>query len=206
MPKQSPEIEAMIKRLANEMVEKIANQTKDDVAELLYKDGGTLGALFAINNVGDLKTFCKRAVLSKREFATYISGCNYGIFPWRHEILSRDYVPEHLNPTKEEMSSVAGAKAGDPLPKGLRKIMSILDQRRLLVGHIFYNHDLNNWHLLYFDQRDTTAYDNHWMNGSHIHLISWLMRPNQNADMAWKDFQQHNPKLSGKLYIRCKFS
>ena len=103
------------------------------------KGGGPLGELFGIERLSELKKFCARAEITKENFSHTILGCQSGWLPWRHQISHRDFVPEHLQPSEEELKETGPLEVGQPIPKHLRKIMRIFDERRLLVGHIFYN-------------------------------------------------------------------
>lgn len=196
-----------IKRLAEETASQVMGQLAADAMALCQQGGGPLANLFLLERKAELKTFCKKVEITKKEFSQTVLACEMGLLPWRHHISHRNFVPQHLEPTEEEWESVGPALAsGDrAVPKALRKIMNQFDERRLLVGHIFYNHDLSRWHLLYFDQRDTSAHGNHWKVGAHVHLINWVLRTGQNANEAWQEFHDGNPKLRGALHIKCAF-
>ena len=83
----------------------------------------------------------------------------------------------------------------------MRKISSIFDERRLLSGHLLFNADSSNWHLLYFDQRDMARQNNHWEAGSHIHLINHLW-PKWTAQTIWDEFRTGNPMMKGALHLK----
>jgi len=197
------DVDDWIERHARETAERVMGSLKAEAAALHQRGGGALASLFAIQRAADLKKFCRREAIAKKEFAATIFACEMGLLPWRHLISHRNFVPDHLQPTDEELSSVGAVTVGDRVPKAFRKIMSQFDERRMLVGHIFFNEDLSKWHLVYFDQRDASDRQNHWAEGSHLHLINWLLRPGQDADKAWREFHNGNPKLRGALHIRC---
>lgn len=193
-----------IARVARNMATRIMGELEAEVVAAHQSGGGALGSIFSIQRTGDLKKLCKHAQIAKKELAYIIIACERGWLPWRHRISHRNFIPEHLHPTDDEMNSIGEALIErTSIPKALRKIMSQFNERRMLVGHIFYNDDLSRWHLLYFDQRDSSSYNNHWKAGSHIHLINWLLRPGQNANDAWTGFHEGNPNLRGSLHIRC---
>jgi hypothetical protein len=199
--------EDWIKRFAHETTEKVMSDLQAEAVALCQRGGGPFAYLFSLERKADLKKFCKQAKITKEEFSHTIFACEMGLLPWRHKISHRNFVPDHLQPTEDEWNSVGPALTSDDrsVPKALRKIMIQFDERRLLVGHVFYNDDLSRWHLLYFDQRDTSPHRNHWTAGSHLHLINWLLWPGKDANEAWHEFHGGNPSLGGALHIRCAF-
>lgn len=128
--------------------------------------------------------------------------------PFRHRIYTRDYVPEHLEPSEKERGALAdsgvGPLKGDALTM-VKKIGQLFQGRRFLVGHLFDIPDSSQWHFLYCDQRDLQDNQNHWKEGAHVHLINWLLRPQADAAEAlWLEFTTGNepPRLRGALHIR----
>jgi hypothetical protein len=86
--------------------------------------------------------------------------------------------------------------------KVVNKIGSLFEQRRWLVGHMFYTASLYEWHFIYFDQRDTEARrPNHWKRGAHIHLVNWMW-PNLDPKTVWKEFVENRKPPGGALHIR----
>jgi hypothetical protein len=197
-------MEDWISRMARDTAERVMKELQAETLAAHEQGGGTLYALFSIEKTAKLKKLCKQAEVGKKEFSQTIFACEMGLLPWRHELSRRDFVPPHLEPTPEEMAEIGKVAVGQPIPKALRKIVTQFDERRMLVGHLFYNDDLSRWHLLYFDQRDTDPHHNHWVAGSHIHVINWVIRPGQSADVAWQQFHLGNPNLSGSLHVRMK--
>jgi len=135
-----------------------------------------------------LSSLCKKATISQEDFANFIIASESGLLPWLHKISYRDFIPEHLRLTEADRTALVGGKVGEPVPraaqKSLTKTMQIFEQRRYLVGHLFYTPTLANWHLFYFDQRDTEQRRaNHWKGGSHLHLTNWLW-PHQDCQSA----------------------
>ena len=160
--------------------------------------------IFQINKKKDLIKHCKSIVIHGDDFANLIMVCdafNVGLI---HKIYTRDFVPEHLHPTKEDAKALDTSEEGKFQGKGLkfvRKINQIFRDRRFVVGHLFYTPDLQYWHFFYFDQRDIAEYDNHWQFGSHIHFINYLWR-NYDAKSIWQTFQSDDPFIKGSLHIR----
>jgi hypothetical protein len=143
-----------------------------------------------------LSTLCKKTTISQEEFANFIVASEGGLLPWLHKISYRDFIPEHLRLTEADRTALVGAKGGEPAPraaqKSLTKTAQIFEQRRYLVGHLFYTPTLTNWHLFYFDQRDTEQRrPNHWQGGSHLHLVNCLW-PKHDCQTTWSYFNSGN--------------
>lgn len=161
--------------------------------------------LVFIDKKGDLQKHCRTCVIRSQDFAEFILASEMGLLPWRHRIYHREFRPPHLEPTNEEREALGRSKVGEPVhplgQKFMRKVSAIFDERRLLVGHMFWTLDHSNWHFFYFDQRDTSPRRNHWEGGSHIHFINYLW-PNRTAQSVWSEFLTGNPKMKGALHVR----
>lgn len=168
-------------------------------------DIDSLKQIFYFEKKSDLARYCKVASIFKSDFAALILACESRVTPWHHRIHHRDFIPEHLQPTKEEQAALTAAHGVGPLngkaATMMRKVRQISKERRYLVGHIFFVPTLKNWHFFYFDQRDLSARENHWDHGAHIHLINHLW-PNQDAQTLWNTFRSGNVKLSGSIHIK----
>jgi hypothetical protein len=191
-----------IKRFARETAERVFGEIQAEAARAVSGPPGTIRTIFGLTKANDLKKFCKRASIQKRELSHIIVASEMGLLPWNHRISSRDFVPKHLLPSDDERLSDKELSVGQPIPKYLQKMMRIFDERRLLVGHVFFTDDLSRWHLIYFDQRDTSERGNHWKEGAHIHVLNWLLRPGQRADAVWDEFHHGNPNMRGSLHVR----
>jgi hypothetical protein len=160
--------------------------------------------IFYIKEKKELVRHCKSITITMSIFTDFILASEYGLLPWIHKIHYRDYIPEHLVPTEEEHLALRDNGVG-PLQgqakKMFRKIHQTFEERRYLVGHIFYRPDLTDWHFFYFDQRDWAETKNHWKHGSHIHLVNHLW-PNYDAEGLWERFTKGNVKLGDSLHIR----
>jgi hypothetical protein len=127
-----------------------------------------------------------------------------GVFPWQHQRHHRDFMPEHLALSPDDLGAFAANGVGLLKPRAKKtanKFAAIFEERRLLSGHIFYTPDHSEWHLFYFDQRDFAERHNHWEGGSHIHLINHLW-PGRTAEGVWEEFRTGNPQMGGALHIR----
>ena len=126
--------------------------------------------------------------------------------PFRHRIHYGDYMPDHLVPSESEVKALGengvGPLKGDAL-KMIRKVFQGFKDRRYLVGHIFYTSNLMEWHFFQFDQRDIDEGEsNHWKEGSHVHLVNWVLRPKYDAQSLWSEFTSGKVKLGGSIHMR----
>ena len=162
--------------------------------------------IFTIKKKSKLKQHCRSITILQNEFANFILACMAGKIPWLHRRHHRDFVPEHLNLTDDDLGALAASAVGVMKPRAQKtanKISALFEERRLLSGHIFFTPDQTKWHLFYFDQRDFAERDNHWEGGSHIHLINYLW-PNLTASKVWNQFCEGNPQIRGALHIKFK--
>jgi hypothetical protein len=124
------------------------------------KDIAALTRIFYFERKTDLARYCKGARIFKSDFAAFVIACESGALPWHHRIHYQDYAPQHLQPTKEEQAALTTSGVG-PLKgkaaKMVSKIHQLFEERRYLVGHIFFTPTLKQWHFFYFDQRDLST-------------------------------------------------
>lgn len=144
-------------------------------------------------------------VITEHAFAEFIRACDVGALPWIHHMSYRDFVPQQLKWTNEDDAALPDLTVGPPSQiqaKALKKFYQIVTDRRFLVGHLFYSQNHNNWHLLYFDNRDLKPTNNHFeQGGTHIHLINHFWA-RWTYEAIWKHFMKGNPKMSSALHIR----
>jgi hypothetical protein len=163
-----------------------------------------LWTILSAKKKSELKTLCRRSVVTKPAFANLILASRSDMTPWSHRAEHKQFVPPHLNITEGDKAAVVAngaGPAGRDARRFMNKISAIFEERRLLSGHMFYTEDLSDWHLLYFDQRDTSSRGNHWDEGAHIHLINHLW-PNLKAQHVWDQFCSGNPRMKGAYHIR----
>ena len=165
-------------------------------------------ALFDFTKKSELEKHAKQIAIHKGEFANLVAVAKFEkLGPYQHDMYSRDFIPDHLQPRSEDAANLGDIEVGKPLPRSaqkfFRKVNQIFKQRRFLVGHLFYMPCQTRWHFFYFDQRDMSveAPANHWRGGPHLHLINWLW-PNWTAETLWDHFVSGNVKLGGSLHIR----
>lgn len=171
---------------------------KQSLADLL--------TIFTIDKKSKLKHHCRSITILQRDLAGLIFACMGDDMPWSHRAHHREFVPEHLHLTDDDLGAFAANGVGKMTPRAQKtanKISAIFDDRRLLSGHIFFTPDQSQWHLFYFDQRDFSERKNHWQGGSHIHLINHLW-PARTAQEVWNEFCNGNPEMKGALHIRFK--
>ena len=160
--------------------------------------------VFTFSKKRALERYCRDTTVYGCDFANVIVACEDGVLPFRHRIHYSDIVPKHLVPTDASLGAVSRNSVG-PLDregrKVARKIFALFDERRWLVGHIFFTADMHEWHFFCFDQRDTAARANHWKGGSHIHLVNWLW-PNLDLRSVWRDFVRKNERPPQALHLR----
>ena len=172
--------------------------------ELRPHDIDGLLRLFEITNKKELLQHCKSLVIHRNDLFAIILAADQGKFSLKHKIYQRDSVPRHLNPTQNEIDSLSNRPPG-PLTgdarKLFRKLNQAFDERRFLVGHMFFNTDSSHWHFFYFDQRDATARENHWKYGAHLHFLNYLW-PNRSADSVWEEFTSGNQNIGDSIHVR----
>jgi hypothetical protein len=169
-------------------------------------DIDTLLKLLMLRTKRELVVFSREAVVHSADFVALILATDAGAMPWTHLIHVRDYVPKHLALTDIDRVAIANAKPGPhtkETKKATNKIFQFFEERRYLVGHIFYNEELTDWHFFYFDQRDQDDEKHHWRGGPHIHFVNCLW-PNLNPQKLWKDFCLESVTPKGALHIRYK--
>jgi len=73
--------------------------------------------------------------------------------------------------------------------------------RRLLAVHLFYARSQKHWHMFYFDQRDYSADNNHWLHGPHIHY-SQSSFTRETLATVWRGVCQAKPEFPKSVHIR----
>ncbi|MDO8580041.1 MAG: hypothetical protein Q7S13_01005 [Candidatus Omnitrophota bacterium] len=171
--------------------------------EVKEQDIVNIMSLFDIPKKKELIKFAKEIIIQKGAFASVIFAAEDQLLPYLHQISYRDYVPQHLKPTDAEREALSrngvGEIKGDAL-KFVSKVSQIFEDRKYLVGHLFYSPDLSKWHFFYFSQRDWDNRDNHWEQGSHIHFINYLW--NLDVKKLWGEFINEGKIPGGALHIR----
>lgn len=156
--------------------------------------------IFFFDKMRDLKSHCKSSIIYKSDLANFIWWCKSGESPFQHTATHRDFIPDHLKDIN--VSAIAENGVGpmkQPAKKAANKLSALLDERRLISGHMFLLGA--RWHFIYFDNNDHSRRNNHWKGGPHIHLINYLW-PDRTAQSVWKEFHDGNPDMKGAIHIR----
>jgi hypothetical protein len=161
--------------------------------------------IFYFEKKSELEHYCRTLQVSGDDFSALILSCETYAVPFLHQIYYRDVVPAHLEPSDSETQALKDNAPGPLTPaaaKAVRKMFQMFEERRYLVGHIFYTPDFSRWHFFCFDQRDLEEdKPNHWKQGAHVHFINWLW-PGQDAQSAWSKFVNENGRPDGSVHLR----
>ena len=168
---------------------------------------GSLLAIFDILDKADLDQHCRTAVIYKSDLSTLIMACLSDDVPIRHFPFFKHHHPEHLVPTDNDREAIGRNGPGllsKEAKKFTNKVGQMFEQRRLFCGHLFIPvQNTDEWHLFYFDQRDTDLRNNHWEHGGHLHLMNMLTHPRLSVlDLVQKLEAEERPKLGGGFHIR----
>lgn len=159
--------------------------------------------IFSFTKKRDLERYCRDVAVSAGDFFKLVLSCETSGKPFLHEISYRDKVPSHLIPGDSEIEALKNTPAGMILSgeaaKAASKMSQSFEERRYLVGHMFYTPDRSRWHFFCFDQRDLQG--DHWEKGSHVHFINWLW-PNLSADSVWSNFVNNDNRPGAVIHLR----
>lgn len=166
----------------------------------------SLLAIFNINKKSDLISHCRDWPILKSDFANLICACMIQAIPIAHFRFHKHHHPAHLVPKEQEHLALARNGVGplsNEAKRFARKIDQMFEERRLLNAHLFIPREFpTHWHLFYFDQRDVDPHENHWEQGTHVHLMNMVTHPRlQVLELVRKLERDARPKLSG-LHIR----
>jgi len=166
---------------------------------------GSLMKMFSFDKKADLGRYCRDLTVSSDDFFQLVLACETSCEPFLHEISHRDKVPLHLVPKDSEIEALKNTPAGTVLTghaaKAVSKMSHSFDDRRYLVGHMFFTPDRSKWHFFCFDQRDLQMTRNHWEKGSHVHFVNWLW-PNLRADSVWSNFVKDDDRPGADIHLR----
>jgi len=155
--------------------------------------------IFEIQKKNLLDKHCKNITIYGTDFAQLINLADAGKTKYHHRIHRRELNPKDLQSTLDTLPNINF----DNIDKSslFKKLSQVIKVRRQLIGHMFFNNDVSQWHFFYFDQRDTTMHNNRWVYGSHIHLINYLS-PNHDPVYVLKEFYCEKPHFTNKHHIR----
>jgi hypothetical protein len=165
----------------------------------------SLMKIFSFEKKADLVRHCRELTISSKDFVELVLACESSGQPFLHEITYNDKVPPHLVPKDSEIEALHNTPAGSYLTgeaaKAVSKMTQSFEDRRYLVGHMFFTPDKSKWHFFCFDQRDLNSAGNHWEKGSHVHFVNWLW-PNLTADSVWSNFVTTDCRPGADLHLR----
>lgn len=164
-------------------------------------------AIFEIRDKAELAAHLKTVTITKSDLANLILACQFERITLCHFPVFRHHHPTHLALNDKDLTALATNGVGEFTPrakKTVNKISQMFDQRRLLNAHMFWPPHLpGDWHLFYFDQRDTSEANNHWDNGGHIHLMNMLTHPQIDPnELLERILNEERPKLGGSFHVR----
>jgi hypothetical protein len=161
--------------------------------------------IFSFEKRKDLERYCRDLTIRSDDFFALVLTCECSSKPFVHEISHRDKVPTHLVPSDSEIEALKSTPAGTLLSgdaaKAARKMSQSFEDRRYLVGHMFFTPDYTKWHFFCFDQRDLESTGNHWKEGSHVHFVNWLW-PGQDAKSVWSNFVTEDDRPARAIHLR----
>lgn len=97
--------------------------------------------LISAEKLSDVKKICKQAVITETAFGDLIAACDSGrLHPWTHHISYRDFLPnwQWTDKDAKRLGDVNNGPLTATQTKAMRKWYQLLEERRYLVGHIFY--------------------------------------------------------------------
>jgi hypothetical protein len=167
---------------------------------------GRLIELFNITDKTSAKKYCRNLVITSKDlYHIILAGRDSILEPYRYACHFTDIVPPHLPPNAKDREALQANGVGPLSPKAakaFRKMSQILKDRRMFAAHLFFTPSHDYWHLLYFDQRDTNPYHNHWtVGGSHIHYSreSFCQKP---LLSMWQAILEQPPRPPRATHVR----
>lgn len=162
--------------------------------------------LFNAQKKADVLKLCKNLAVSDEDLANLVlAGQCAQLEPYRYTCHFSDHLPDDAEPNEERLKALGRSGVGPLDAEAKRAVVSIdhlFRARRLFAAHLFYVPSHLYWHLIYFDQRDRSADQNHWKIGrSHIHYSreTFCSVP---MEQMWSDICGLPPKPPGATYIR----
>lgn len=165
-------------------------------------------SLFNAEKLSKAKSIAKRITITKPSFVGLILAAKTGDLeemPYLHEMSVFERVPEHLVPTEEEHGALRKNGVGKLQGKAQKfatKMFQLQEERKWIVGHLFFTPSAEHWHLFYFDIKDMDEIQNHWkVGGKHVHYVSSLW-PNLSASNVWEKLRSGSKGLGSNVHIR----
>lgn len=165
----------------------------------------TLLDLFMCQSKADFEEKAAKTTVTQEDIVNVILG---GGPEFAHIPVFRQYDAPNLADATAKLKAMNHdeLKVGQPVPKPLLTMMNTLRQQRRQAGHFFWMPEYQGaWWILHFDTNDIRERDNHWEQGAHVHMLSWLTHPRSDpngflAQMRGED----RPKLPHPVHVRFK--
>jgi hypothetical protein len=125
----------------------------------MRKNLGALVVILYAEKKADLANHCRTTIFYGSDLVNLILASETGLFPFRHEIHHREFIPDDIQIRESDLNTMARAEVGTmdrATAKACGRVEQIFEERRLLTGHLFFLPDLAKWTLFYFDQHDTS--------------------------------------------------
>lgn len=164
-----------------------------------------LRALFDLAKKKEIEKYVNDKKMFGSDLADFIMNFEYfGIGFWHFPVF-RTFEPEHLSIEIKDLDCFQPSCRGDEEKekrerKVYNRIKQVFRDRRVLATHFFPKLDSSEWNLIYFDQRDTSKYNSHWAEGSHIHFSSSKWHRNS-AQEIWEMINKIKPVFPSSVHI-----
>ena len=162
--------------------------------------------LFDAPTKADAEKICRVMQVSDEGLYMLIEAASSGqLSPYQYACHFSAHVPEHLSFGKREHGALGGTGPGpfdQEATRAATRISQTFRERRQFAAHLFYVPDHGIWHLIYFDQRDRTPYDNHWkVGGPHVHYSRESIC-NEPLEIVWEAIHRKLPRAPKAFHIR----
>lgn len=161
--------------------------------------------LFNVVGKKNAEAVCRKLTIRSEDFANVVLAVRVaGLGRYQYACHFAELSSDTLAPSKDELQALGLNGIGRLNGKGLkaaRKIDQLFNVRRLLSVHLFYSRSQKYWHMFYFDQRDYSAVDNHWVLGPHIHYSQDTFTRESLADV-WHKIHQDKPNFPKSIHVR----
>ena len=186
----TPEIEEAIENLCRKQWDEFIMQTAAKrIPEKLTR-------LLEFTRKSDVGKYCKTLQLEDDDLLLLIYNCSQVGFT--HRIKTRDFVPQHLQLSQDDIAQMKKGKAKE----FLKKTSGMRSERKRVMVHLFERGD--QWHCFYFSWSDLACGDAaHWKCGAHIHYVSYLWSNLQNTRIL-ESFDKRTAEIPGSTHIRFK--
>lgn len=161
----------------------IARMLYERMFETLFVVPDDVLQLLSIEKKAALVKYCRGLTITKSALAALVFRASD--LGYSYDRKTFEYVPGFLQRGADPPSTMAN-EDGSITKEGQKfanRIVSIFDQRRVFIAHLFYNAD--KWHIFYLDYDDIEDHgDNHWKGGPHVHFVNRLWA-NLTRETAW---------------------